>query len=302
MLNQINANPLADMADDDFGPVDLEAAREASKRQKFPKREETARAEELHSEKCGDCNGTGIYPLPSKYGAVCIRCNGKGVRLFKQPKAKRDANRIASAERKARKMVDNLASFEAAHPDIAAWWIDSTFPFAISLREAVQKYGELTERQMLAAQNSAAKLAATKAERAVQVAMRQAEAKVITTEALEAAFAHAKSKGVQRPKITLAGLTFSPAPATGANAGAIYAKDRESDTYLGKAIGGKFVRSRDCSALQEQQVLDVCADPKQAAIAYGKQFGICCVCNRTLTDPTSVEAGIGPICADRMGW
>jgi hypothetical protein len=198
--------------------------------------------------------------------------------------------------------VSNLESFEAAHPDIAAWWTGSTFEFAISLREAVQKYGDLTEKQMSAAKRCIAKMAEAKAAQATALAARTQEAKVITTEALETAFAHAKSKGVLRPKITLAGLTFSPAPATGANAGAIYAKDRETDTYLGKAIGGKFMRSRDCSAVQEQQVLDVCADPKQAAIAYGKEFGICCVCNRTLTDPVSVEQGIGPICADRMGW
>jgi Family of unknown function (DUF6011) len=28
----------------------------------------------------------------------------------------------------------------------------------------------------------------------------------------------------------------------------------------------------------------------------------CAVCNRELSDPVSVEAGIGPICAERFGW
>jgi len=36
------------------------------------------------------------------------------------------------------------------------------------------------------------------------------------------------------------------------------------------------------------------------AKAWGAQFGTCCVCARLLTDPTSVAAGIGPICATRI--
>jgi hypothetical protein len=32
---------------------------------------------------------------------------------------------------------------------------------------------------------------------------------------------------------------------------------------------------------------------------YGRQFGYCCECGRLLTDPSSVQAGIGPICAGK---
>lgn len=42
------------------------------------------------------------------------------------------------------------------------------------------------------------------------------------------------------------------------------------------------------------------ADPKAAAIEYGHRTGSCCVCGRTLTNPESVAAGIGPICAGRF--
>lgn len=34
---------------------------------------------------------------------------------------------------------------------------------------------------------------------------------------------------------------------------------------------------------------------------FGKDHGFCMVCGRTLTDPISVQAGIGPICAERFG-
>lgn len=33
---------------------------------------------------------------------------------------------------------------------------------------------------------------------------------------------------------------------------------------------------------------------------YGAVYGVCCNCGRTLTDETSIEAGIGPVCAKRF--
>lgn len=43
-------------------------------------------------------------------------------------------------------------------------------------------------------------------------------------------------------------------------------------------------------------------DPQGASKAYGVQLGACGVCGRTLTHPDSIAAGIGPVCASRMGW
>lgn len=34
----------------------------------------------------------------------------------------------------------------------------------------------------------------------------------------------------------------------------------------------------------------------EQAKAYGLKFGRCCVCGKTLTDPVSMAAGIGPVC------
>ena len=42
------------------------------------------------------------------------------------------------------------------------------------------------------------------------------------------------------------------------------------------------------------------SDPKAAAVAFGMKTGSCCICGRTLTDPESVKAGIGPICAAKF--
>lgn len=41
-------------------------------------------------------------------------------------------------------------------------------------------------------------------------------------------------------------------------------------------------------------------DPLAAAQDYGRETGTCSVCGRTLTDPLSIQAGIGPVCAGRM--
>lgn len=38
----------------------------------------------------------------------------------------------------------------------------------------------------------------------------------------------------------------------------------------------------------------------EEASAYGRKFGRCIVCQAELTDPKSVEAGIGPICAQKF--
>lgn len=38
----------------------------------------------------------------------------------------------------------------------------------------------------------------------------------------------------------------------------------------------------------------------EQAKAYGVQTGVCCVCAAVLTDPKSIAAGIGPVCAGRV--
>jgi len=42
------------------------------------------------------------------------------------------------------------------------------------------------------------------------------------------------------------------------------------------------------------------ANPLVAAMKYGRLSGRCCSCGRDLTDPSSIKAGIGPICATKF--
>lgn len=250
-------------------------------------------AERAFTEKCPKCAGTG----QTRWG-VCFRCNGKGGKSFKtSPETRQQAkqHRVAKAQRTEQQ---NLEAFKAAEPAVFAWFDGSTFPFAVAMRDAVAKWGSLTERQLEASKNAMAKLEAAKAQRAERIET----APAVNASALSEAFAKATGSQKTAPKLYVAGLRIKPAKATSANAGALYVTERGSNTYLGKIINGKFHSSRECSAEQQTAVLNVIADPKGAAVKHGKLTGTCAVCGRELTDQASIDAGIGPVCATKFGW
>ena len=291
----------ADMEEDTFDHVNVANLKKPASR----KREESDRAETLFSESCGKCSGSGRIPVYGHIQAgVCFACQGKGVRLFKQPKAKRDAARIKAAERKERKMDENVTNFEDAWPQIKAWWTGSTFEFALNMREAVRRYGDLTEGQMNATLRCIEKFNAAKAARALQnveLEERRKDATPVDISHIVSAFANAKAKNIRSPKLRLLGedhkLEFSRAPDHGKNPGAVYIK--EGEEYLGKIYAGKFEPSRGCSTELQAAVYAACTDPEQAAIAYGRRFGVCSCCGRELTNHESIDLGIGPICREK---
>lgn len=190
----------------------------------------------------------------------------------------------------------NLEKFEAEFPQIAQWWTGSDFPFAVSLREFAAKRGYLTENQLNAALRCVEKFNAAKAARTAQVA----SAPVVNVSRVMDCLTRAK-KTLLNPKMRLLGgenaFDFSLAPAYGKNAGAVYVK--QGETYLGKIASDRFQRSRDCPDNLEQDILAACADPEKAAVAYGQRYGICSCCGRLLTNPESIELGIGPICREK---
>lgn len=161
-----------------------------------------------------------------------------------------------------------------------------SFDFAHSLTVWLGKHGSLTEKQLAAVQKCM-----SKAKPAPQAAQE------VDVEAIEYAFEKAVSKGIKRPKLRLGSLVFSPAPATGKNAGAIYVVGKNK-VYLGKVQQGAFKASFECTPEMADRVVQCASDPHAAAVAYGKKYGQCAVCGRTLTDAKSVELGIGPICKE----
>lgn len=91
-------------------------------------------------------------------------------------------------------------------------------------------------------------------------------------------------------------MTLQLAGETSKNPGHLYVQ-RKGGQYVGKIDPkGTFFPVRSAPA-DTRACLEVFADdPMKAAIAYGQATGRCARCDRKLTNPVSVEAGMGPIC------
>lgn len=194
-----------------------------------------------------------------------------------------------------------VEAWKSKHPAEFEWVHTasrSNNDFACSLMGALNRYGSLTERQLDAVRKNIAR----QAELPGIIARAYEAAPAVTFPEVEKAFERARAAGITWPKLTLDVFKFSRAGDRSTNPGAIYVKDADTGTYLGKIHQGKFVRSRDCPDDAEAAILRICADPHAAAIAHGKKFGRCCACNRELTDPVSVAKSIGPVCEKNYGW
>ncbi|HEX8883801.1 MAG TPA: DUF6011 domain-containing protein [Noviherbaspirillum sp.] len=174
------------------------------------------------------------------------------------------------------------------HVDVLVWIMGNrkTNEFAESLAKQFAKFKQLSEGQINAVK---AKLAPKAPAVGTDVG---AGLQQITT-----AFASALESGIQKPKLRLGDFRFSPAKPEGKNPGAIYVK--AGGEYMGKIADAKFYPVKACSDAQRAEIVATASSPKEAAIAYGKKTGCCACCGRELTDPTSVEMGIGPICASK---
>jgi hypothetical protein len=124
-------------------------------------------------------------------------------------------------------------------------------------------------------------------------------------EALFAAFEAAKSKGAKRLTLRFEGVNVKPNRDLTALWVTSQTETEEGDygmkpKYLGKVTpqGCDSRLSDDVKAI----IMGAASDPLNAAIRYGKVSGECSCCGRELTDPRSIERGIGPICADKFGW
>jgi hypothetical protein len=251
---------------------------------------------------CPSCSGSGRWRSPSGASTgPCFTCQGTGQvtpgRIRRQQAARR--GRVTAASNKAAR----IAAWRAEHPDAAAWLdADRPFPFRDAMRDALTQWGALTDNQLAAVRRCIAADTDRAERRATERTALAASAPQLGDSfgAIKDALDRAASKGLRAPSMRTGLFTFSRAPNTGANPGAIYVKARSGDAYLGKIVqGGRFLASRECTPELTAALVTVAADPLAAAVAYGRQFGLCSCCGRDLSDPASVAAGIGPICASK---
>ena len=124
-------------------------------------------------------------------------------------------------------------------------------------------------------------------------------------EALFNAFEAAKAKGAKRLTLRFEGVNVKPNRDLTALWVTSQTEKEEGNygmqpKYLGK-VTRTAIDSRFSDTVRET-IMGAASDPISAAIRYGKVSGECSCCGRELTDPRSIERGIGPICADKFGW
>jgi hypothetical protein len=77
-------------------------------------------------------------------------------------------------------------------------------------------------------------------------------------------------------------------------------------TFVQLGLGGGYGEpnwertSRKVTASILAKIIE--AGPEAASKRYGKELGHCGCCGRTLTNPDSIERGIGPVCAGKNEW
>lgn len=214
----------------------------------------------------------------------------------------RNARKHAREQAKIAKVNAGIEEFKRDNGELFAWLEQQRGGFAGAMMTALTTWGSLTPNQFAALERTRTGQVERRASYQAQAIERAAAAPVVDLAPIEEAFQRGRSAGLKSPKLRLAEFKLKPAKSDSANAGAIYVTEQASGQYLGKVMGGKFLKVRECTDEQQARIVEVCTDPKSAAIAYGRKFGVCCVCARELSDPASVAAGIGPICADNYGF
>jgi hypothetical protein len=230
-------------------------------------------------EKCPKCRGTGRFTsYTGRIVGDCFNCKGSGVMKFRTSPEARKAARTGAANRKAAKATAKVvkgAEWLEANPARAAF-LNNVGEFQQSLLAGLMKYGSLTDKQVAAIDRSMAR----DAERAVK----------------------ATAPG---------GLDLSGVPSGLYATGDVEVKVDNIDK-AGKWNEWVFVKTVDGSRIGSQrpgqnytgklseELAVIAADPKAAVIAYGQKTGTCGCCGRKLTNPDSIEAGIGPVCASKF--
>lgn len=243
---------------------------------------------------CGQCAGTGVFQgvRVHQEKKQCFACRGKG--YFKTDPRKLEKAR----QQRAKKKQDAIEAAQALNQETTiyasvfamAGWND----LARSLAEQHNAGRAWSEKQIAAIEAMLVRMEERRAQK-------EAEAREVNLQPIIDMFAHARDKGYKRPVYRAEGLKISLAPATGANAGALYVKT-ENDEYIGKVADGRFFGTREATEEHKTALSVIAESPRDAAIRYGRRTGSCACCGRVLSNHQSIELGIGPICAEKWGF
>lgn len=110
--------------------------------------------------------------------------------------------------------------------------------------------------------------------------------------------------GFTRAKLHAHGFSYKLAGATSANWGCIYIYDTDTGEYYGKIKDSNIipVYGRSVNDNARKLITEMMNNPLESIISWGHQSGTCGICGRRLDNAISVRNGIGPICAERIGF
>lgn len=265
----------------------------------------------VFNDKCAKCGGSGFFKGNRRF--PCFACRGRGVLSFKTSPEARAKGRARAAEKRQEREMDK-AQWQTDHVNEIAWAVRAAninqqrggnFGFPQNMLDALARWGMWTDAQLAAVQ----KCMARDAERKTANDAKRSVA--IDIGAIERAFATARERasrpgmeGVWLKPLKLRAhemdLTFQAGSEGSQWEGMIFVK--HGDKKLGSVKDGVFKKRFECTDGESLAVLLACEDPGTAARAFGKAWRTCCVCGRTLLNDGSIEAGIGPICAENFGF
>lgn len=209
---------------------------------------------------------------------------------------KQSASQIADKIRQKRnKLEDAQNDFKEQNPGLIEFLSENLWSdFFASLYHQFEKKGYLTDKQIRAARSGQSKILQRAAEKQKE---REANKVQADLSKIKAMFDAARESGLKRTRYIAEGLDLSLAPANGRNPGAIYVTRIDDNQYLGKVLDGVFNPMHFVTEAEKQALVRIADDPKEAAVRWGRKTGTCSCCGRELTNKSSIEAGIGPICA-----
>lgn len=146
-----------------------------------------------------------------------------------------------------------------------------TFEFMLDMQAALKSWGELTPGQTKGVANCMRAEMLRNQHRTIQAAMAPI------------------TDGMYRKD----GIIYKVQAAVHGS-GNLYAKQLVKDDYSRSGWRFEYV----AGAVRKLLLADKMT--LEQAKEFGALYGTCCVCGRTLTDETSIEMGIGPICAGRF--
>lgn len=253
---------------------------------------------------CISCSGTGKWVGGSAWNPTvreCFSCGGSGRRKMT---AAEQANRKRGAQKAKHTAANNLRKNQEALRENEGELLNAIREmtewndFAKSLMDQFNERGKWSENQIAAAKRMVEKVRVT---REAKRAERQANLPDVgSMTKIKDLFDKALERGLNKRALIFAGPDGEKIKLTPAKAPRTEIWVKMDGEFIGGIKDGKW-NSRIAAPWVAELLTAVAKDPTGQARLFGQKTGICCCCGRELTDPISVEAGIGPICAEKWG-